>query len=57
MRQRLFSPKLSPNHLEQMTLPNGRILIWDQTVEQWLEWKSVSTDDRAESADAADNNK
>lgn len=57
MRQRLFSPKLSPNHLEQMTLPNGRILIWDQTVEQWLEWNCISTDDEAESIDDADNNK
>lgn len=51
MKQRLFSLKLSPSHLEQMTLPNGRILVWDQTVEQWLEWKSINTDDEGISSE------
>jgi hypothetical protein len=47
MRQYLARQIQGPRHLEKRTLPNGRVLIWDETVGQWFDWELKGTGDSA----------
>lgn len=43
-----------PRHLDKRTFPSGDTYVWDETVQEWLLWKSVGSEDSVGSKEQED---